>query len=343
LYPVVVLMYSVVNILSSYILAAVLGMSQEGLTKSFSWTLLALSTSMIVFSLYGRINLKRVSERVKFTFWQVGAMLLGTLCCFVLIGFAQGVWNADNFIFTIKEEILFASMLLAILFVVLIVWQQIAKAKAFKIQMENERYRLYLQGQQEHIQMILEDDERRRRLKHDLCAHMLALNSYAKDGELDKLQEYLQKMESGFCVEQAKRYTGILGVDAIINDIHKKAIEQNIIWSFEGALKEQSEVSVFEWCTIFANLLTNALEATQESDAEKRIEVRITNIQGSVVLLVRNTCSENRQGMNKPQTTKKDKVNHGLGLKNVEEIVKKQEGSIYYKAQDGWFEVTVTL
>lgn len=343
LYPVVLLMYTVVNILSSYMVASVLGTHQEILAKSLGWTVIIECTSIVVFSLYGFVSSKRVSEAVNISFWQACAIFSGVFCCLWLIAFAQGVWNADDYIFTIKEEVLSASMVLTVLFIGMLIWQHMARTKVLRVQMENETYRLYLQGQQEHIRMLLEDDERRRRLKHDLRAHMLVLNTYAKDGELDKLQAYLQEMEESFCVEQANRYTGILGVDAIINDIHKKAMEQNVNWSFEGALKENTDITVFEWCTIFSNLLTNALEAVQESCAEKQIQVKISNMQGKVVLFVKNTCSESKQGTDKPKSTKTDKVNHGLGLKNVEEIVKKNGGCIDYNAQGGWFEVSVIL
>lgn len=343
LYPVVVVMYCLVNILSSYGLAAILGMSQETLADSLPLTIVAECASIILFSVYGLVIRKRLSQEFSFSWPYACILLLGSICCLFFIGFAQGVWNSDEFIFTIKEEVWIVSIILILVFMVLIVWQHNVKTKALKVELENEKYRLYLQGQQEHIQLLLEDDERRRRLKHDLRAHMLALNTYAQKGELENVQEYLQKMEESFCVEQAKRYTGILGVDAIINDMHKKAIEESVSWSFEGTLKNTTEIVVFDWCVLFSNLLTNALEATRECNVEKRIEVKISNIQEKVVLIVRNTCNENVLGTERPQTIKQDKINHGLGLKNVEEIIKKRDGTINYNAVNGWFEITVIL
>ena len=338
-----VVIYCLVNILGSYALAAALGMNQETLADSLPLTIVAECASIVLFSMYGLVIKKRLSQEFSFSWPYVCILLLGSICCLFFIGFAQGVWNNDEFIFSIKEEVWIVSVILILVFMVLIVWQHNVKTKALNMELENEKYRLYLHGQQEHIQMLLEDDERRRRLKHDLRAHMLVLNTYAQKGELENVQEYLQKMEESLCVEQAKRYTGILGVDAIINDIHRQVMEEKVNWSFEGTLMQREDIVVFDWCVLFSNLLTNALEATRECDIEKRIEVKISNIQENMVLIVRNTCGESKKGTDKPQTTKQDKINHGLGLKNVEEIVKKRDGTINYNALNGWFEITVIL
>lgn len=343
LFPAVILLSSLVNVMGSYGLAAILGMPQEVLCDSWTLTSLAECTGIIVFSIYGKIVSRKLPENMSFSWWQVCAIILGPICCIILIGFAQGVWNDDHFIFEMKEEVLTASILLTFLFIALMVMQQMISNRALKVQLENEEYRLYLQGQHEHIKMILEEDERRRMLKHDLKAHILALSTYAQRGEVENVQAYLRKMEESFCVENVKRYTGVLGVDAIINDIYKKAKAQNVTWSFTGTLLQKESISVFEWCVLFSNLLTNALEATQESCGEKKIEVNISNMREQVVLVVRNTCSEKLQGTMRPQSVKQDKVNHGLGLKNVEEIIAKQNGTIGYLALDGWFEIVMVL
>lgn len=343
LFPVVILLSSLVNVLGSYGLAAILGIHQDVLCDSWELTALAECTGIIVFTIYGKVASKKLPEDMKFSWWQICAIVLGPICCIMLIGFAQGVWNDDHFIFELKEEVLTASILLTFLFIALMVIQQMIRSRALKIQLENEEYRIFLQGQHEHIKMILEEDEHRRRLKHDLKAHILALSTYAQQGEVENLQAYLRKMDESFCVEDVKRYTGVLGVDAIINDIYKKAKEQNVTWSFTGTLPEKESISVFEWCVLFSNLLKNALEATQESYGEKKIEVNISNMREQVVLIVRNTCNEKLQGTMRPQTVKLDKVKHGLGLKNVEEIVNKQDGTISYFASEGWFEIDVVL
>lgn len=42
-------------------------------------------------------------------------------------------------------------------------------------------------------------------------------------------------------------------------------------------------------------------------------------------------------------TTKKDKINHGYGLRSIEMAVEKYEGSFETRAEDGFFKLTIAL
>jgi len=44
-----------------------------------------------------------------------------------------------------------------------------------------------------------------------------------------------------------------------------------------------------------------------------------------------------------PLTTKKDKENHGFGMKSMETIVNKYDGSIMGKVNGEWFELQLLL
>ena len=43
------------------------------------------------------------------------------------------------------------------------------------------------------------------------------------------------------------------------------------------------------------------------------------------------------------KTTKEDRHLHGIGMKNVVEVVKKYEGVVDWKAEDGMFQVEIFL
>ena len=191
--------------------------------------------------------------------------------------------------------------------------------------------------------MLIREDESRRRLKHDMRAHMQALDTLAQRGELEMLRQYLHNMEESFDNDRVEKFTTISAVDAVISEWHKKAVERQAEWSFEGVLSQPERITIFELCTIFSNLLGNAVEAIEKVNAQRQIKINISTFQGKIVLVVGNSCDTTIKGSSRPETTKGDKKNHGLGLKNVEEIVQKQKGSIEYDIGNGWFQVTVVL
>lgn len=343
LYPIVFFLTGFINIIGSYGIALLFGITQESVTDSIIMTLLAECTAIIILFIVSIIK-KRKSEELKFTPGQYLILLVGGFCFFVIIGFAQGVLREEMEVLNrMKNIAALASVTVGLFFIILSVWQQITWKKVLRYQMENERYEMFLAGQEEHIRMLIIEDEKRRKLRHDMNAHMLALDTMIKGEAWEDVKEYIQHMRENLREVCVNKYTMISAVDAIVDEWHTRALQNNAEWSWEGTLESAEGVSIFEWCILFSNLLSNAVEAMEKLDGNKRIEVRISNYQEKVVLSIRNTHKEVGVHRGKPQTTKEDTVWHGLGLKNVEDIIARHQGCIEYKNEAGWFQVNIVL
>jgi len=91
------------------------------------------------------------------------------------------------------------------------------------------------------------------------------------------------------------------------------------------------------------NLLENAIEAAIQTE-EQSLEISVRYDRGFLQINMINSCSDNLQKLdNGYATTKKDKRNHGLGLKNVKRIVDKYHGELEMCEQDGYFFTNVVL
>ena len=150
-------------------------------------------------------------------------------------------------------------------------------------------------------------------------------------------------MEESLNKVRVERYTSIPAVDAIISEWHKKALDSQSEWSFKGEIAGIEHISVFELCTLFSNLLSNAVEAVERVIGEKKINVNIAEFQGKLVLELGNSCNAVQSSTSRPFTNKKDSVNHGLGLKNVEEVVHKHKGLLEYETEPGWFQISIVI
>lgn len=346
LYPVVTFIPSLINMLGSFIIAALFGVTQAEVVNSTALTLMSECTAIIVFTVILFMGKGKDREPNIITKGQYVLLLVGACCFFVIIAFSQGLLDGETnmfFLYELKNLTAVVSMVLAFFFMGLCIWQQITWKRALQYQLKSEKYRMFLEGQEEHIRMLILGDENRRKLHHDMNAHMLALKSMAEKEEWDALQIYLAEMQNGLDSTYVHKYTTISAVDAIVAEWHSRALNCQAQWSWEGTLQQSSRISLFELCTIFSNLLSNAVEAVEGLEKERYIIIKVSDFQGKIVISVRNTCEEKENTKERPKTTKRDKEYHGLGLQNVEEIVRKQEGSIEYTIQEGWFQVDIVL
>ena len=93
--------------------------------------------------------------------------------------------------------------------------------------------------------------------------------------------------------------------------------------------------------SLLSNLLDNALEAAAQA-AEPTVEVSIRKKAGAILIYVRNTFSPDHSP-DLRQTTKTDKVRHGIGHEIVENICRKYNGNFSHAVNGTTFEATAMV
>ena len=96
---------------------------------------------------------------------------------------------------------------------------------------------------------------------------------------------------------------------------------------------------------LFGNILDNAIEGTSKiENADKRlIHLSLSKQKSFVRIRVENCCEDDIRFVNGLPTTKKDARYHGYGMKSIQSIVEKYDGSMAVKVVDGWFELRILL
>jgi two-component system, LytTR family, sensor histidine kinase AgrC len=69
--------------------------------------------------------------------------------------------------------------------------------------------------------------------------------------------------------------------------------------------------------------------------------VRVSCNKGLFIANIKNSCGKNMT--DSLETTKKDKANHGLGLKSIDDVVKRHGGTIEIQRTSGTFEVFIVI
>lgn len=169
--------------------------------------------------------------------------------------------------------------------------------------------------------------EKNRLLYHDMNHHNLVIWKLAEQGEYERLHEYLGKLWPQSRTGH-RQWTQNQVMDMVLEHkilaMEKKEIKCQICSDIIG------EISILdrELCSLFANLLDNAMEACEKLEKEERnISVEIRRHHAMLMLIVENSCRQDapvKKGIFR--TTKKNRVLHGYGLRSVRQTVKNYGG-----------------
>ena len=196
-----------------------------------------------------------------------------------------------------------------------------------------EMNRVYYQSmEQQHFEI--------RRLRHDMANHLQVLSALPAE----RKDDYIQKLLNEEGVTGTLNYCGDPTLNAVLT-VKDGLMRQKEI-RFEKHLDIPSPLpfSPSDLCAIFANALDNGTEACEKLPPPRReviLEARAAK--GLLAVCVKNPTDQELEPGRMPRTSKKDKVRHGFGLRSIEEIVKRNQGDMELKTENGYFTLFLYL
>ena len=202
--------------------------------------------------------------------------------------------------------------------------------------------------QRDYYQSLLDREEETRKYRHDMANHMLVMNALLKEDNIDELKEYLGNLQEEFATVQTRRYfTGNPIIDAI-SGYYLPNVEGFTDIRVVGVMSPDLSVNEVSICTIYSNLIKNAVEELQrlKEDAREHLKLFIEFKSGKdfLKISIKNTMRENTlfRGIDTP-TSKVNSKNHGIGLGNVKRTVEKEHGKLVVEKEDQMFCAYVLL
>lgn len=184
-----------------------------------------------------------------------------------------------------------------------------------------------------------------RRRTHEFKNHLICLSGLLKSGEYLEAKGYLDKINNNWMEEMDFINTNNMIVNSVINQKFKVAKKKGIplllsINDLSNLLMEEEDI-----VTLLANLLDNAIEACEKiTKGTKVIKLRFLDEGGKIIISVRNPVAEQVHfGEKGFFTTKKDKNEHGIGMLNIENVVRKYNGESICSCNDGYFTHSVII
>ena len=177
---------------------------------------------------------------------------------------------------------------------------------------------------------------------HDLKHQIRALRNANKE-EIDK---YLEEIEGSIRIYEAIVKTGNEVLDTILTEKSLYCKDRGIQISCVADGAQMKFIDTIDLYTILGNALDNAIEAVEKfKHKEKRqIDVMIHRQQNFLVINIVNPMKDTLVYEEElPVTTKGDKSYHGFGLKSIDYIVKKYDGFLTVKEEDGCFSLKILM
>lgn len=231
-------------------------------------------------------------------------------------------------------------LLLAINFMVIYLYDNtIQNMRARKENEILEVQNLCQQKQAESMQNIMEQIRGER---HDFYKHISSLNHLVKTEKYEEAKKYINELceERHTVVSKVVVDTGNYTLDSILNYEYERAKSEEIEIVYDCEVPKELELSPKDMSIILMNLLDNAIEAVR-SEKEKKIKCSILYKKPQLLIRVTNPCTKETGSIGK--TTKKNTVEHGYGLKNVEKVTDQYLGTMKVERKDNEFDVKIGL
>lgn len=275
--------------------------------------------------------------------WSYNFLIFWIIFCFALL-----IASLQIISFESKERISFFIVicLLIVTFGITFIIMQIIRATYVR-DTYKARLRLnqqYLEAQQQYYSLLSEKNEDTRRFRHDIRNHLLCLQALAQENKIAEIKEYIQDLSINLQDISIGINSGSSIVDAIISDALRK--NPGIIVKVKGALPSPLRISAVDLCTIFSNLILNAIEATLklEDFDQKEIIIDIKNLDNYIYINAVNPVKEKVEiNNNTVITTKEDKDMHGFGLRNIQNCVEKYSGFMELNSTEYEFNVGIVI
>lgn len=233
--------------------------------------------------------------------------------------------------------LLFSSFL--IMNVAIFQWIKEMKS-ANKLKLEYKNMEQQVTYQREKYMQLSANYKNMRSILHDMKNHYFAITKYIENQNFDKLRNYMQNAIQQMEDCYAGVNTGNLVIDSFLNNF--KMIAENDHISFLEDISiapDKIPLTDYDLCVIIGNLLDNAYHAvSQVKDEEKTVKLHIQlNDNDSFIIFEKNTYDRSTYG-----SQKRDDLEHGYGLRNIEKIVAHYHGLMQYQADD-YFTVTIII
>lgn len=212
-----------------------------------------------------------------------------------------------------------------------------------RVDREIARYQSdYVQKHSEEVENMYRQT---RGWRHDLKTHIQTMKAHLVLGEYDRLEEYLNELDSDLESVDNIVKTGNLAIDALLNSKLSLARAKGIQVEAKAVVPGDLSMSEVDLGIIIGNMMDNAMEACLKIGQEKDrfLRVYMDVLKGQLYIYVMNSVEGKPRRAGRLYLSDKGSRDHGYGLVRIDKVVAKYRGFLDRQNEEGVFVTEVLL
>jgi len=288
----------------------------------------------IIFFCLCKEYIKVFRQRIKRTYFILVISIVGFLGFVFLV---EKTCNMFNYSLT---GVWLAAVLGLALFIFVTYFVIVRQEEKNRLNIETMRSDL-LEEKYKAIQEIYSSNAK---LYHDMNNHLDVLYQLLDNENMERAKEYIKEIGQPIKKLSKTIWTGAEVIDAVIKSKAEAMREKDITFEINADFPDNTNIAQHDMCTILANLLDNAIEATDKLERDRRVSLVIRSINQFLIVKISNSCIYSERKFNLiPETTKANKQLHGWGLLSVKDTVEKYNGTMECIHEENQFTVSVMM
>lgn len=238
----------------------------------------------------------------------------------------QYIWNIHDEYTVLKVVYQIFSGL--VLFIVIAVYQKINEKQ--REEKENAVLEEQMESMKSHISEVEKLYGDIRALKHEMGNHITVLENLVFQNQQEETEKYFSELKENWRESVSEIQTGNPVTDVILMQKKKEIEEKGICFTCDFHYPAETRLEAFDVSIILNNALVNAMEGVAGCN-NPYISITSYRNKNAYMIEVKNSIKKKvilNEETGLPDTTKKDKVNHGFGLTGIRRTAQKYFGEI---------------
>lgn len=180
--------------------------------------------------------------------------------------------------------------------------------------------------------------------RHDFHNHIQTMKACRALGQDDRLDAYLSGLDDDLARVDTLLRTGNVMVDAMLNSKLSLASSRGIRVNAKAVVPSNIAIAEIDLCIILGNLLDNAIEAAQAvpDDSSRILRIYIDVKRDQLYISITNASAARTKRVGTRFISTKGE-HRGFGLSRIDRIVKKYQGYLKRRDEDGAFTTEILL